>query len=376
MAPVQHLRRHLISHNLRKFVMHSGFNPRTRAKLRPQIDHTNLRSMSVFTPLAMTVFAILTVVSYFHDYIKPYFLLYFFTLIGCMACMVLLHYGRHNRRCLNASMMLMIMVQLVFGALSGTVYAADGAATVYVALLFVVPLLFCIRPIYTLLLVLSADALFIPLCLMTKSGVLCVNDIANVCVFSLVSFVIAVLINTHKFKEFMMQYELHLARKREVERNKMLAFLCNNDALTGMANFYSYKMLCRTFDDRHQPRPVGVVFADLNRLKHVNDTEGHDAGNAYICAFADKLRTAFADCRCFRISGDEFMVLNFVEEEHHFLQRAEAFAQLIKSDAIPTASLGYVFGTSDRLEQLTREAEERMYQDKQQFYVRFPKFKR
>lgn len=48
--------------------MHSGFNPRTRAKLRPQIDHTNLRSMSVFTPLAMTVFAILTVVSYFYDY--------------------------------------------------------------------------------------------------------------------------------------------------------------------------------------------------------------------------------------------------------------------------------------------------------------------
>lgn len=173
-----------------------------------------------------------------------------------------------------------------------------------------------------------------------------------------------------------MEYELHLARKREVERNKMLTFLCNNDAMTGMANFYSYKMLCRTFDDRHQPRPVGVIFADLNRLKHVNDNEGHDAGNAYICGFADKLRSAFTDCKCFRISGDEFMVLSFVEEEHHFVQRAEAFEQLIKSDAIPTASVGYVFGTSDRLEQLTRQAEERMYNDKQEFYLRFPKYKR
>ena len=370
------MRRHLISHNLSKFVMHSGFNPRTRAKLRPQIDHSNLRSMSVFTPLAMTVFAILTVASYFHDYIRPYTTLYLFTLLGCTACYVLLRIGRHHRRYLNASIVLMVMVQLLFGALSGTVYATDVAATEYVALLFVVPLLFCIRPIYTLLMVVCADALFIPLCLLTKSGVLCVSDIANVCVFSLVSFVIAVLTNTHKTKQFMMEYELHLARKREVERNKTLAFMCNNDTLTGMANFYSYKMLCRTFDDRHQPRPVGVIFADLNRLKHVNDTQGHDAGNDYICTFADKLRTAFADCKCFRISGDEFMVMHFAEEEHHFLQRAEAFNQLIKADTIPTASVGYVFGTSDRLEQLTREAEERMYRDKQAFYVRYPEFKR
>ncbi len=370
------MRRHLISHHLRKFVMHSGFNPRTRAKLRPQIDHSNLRSMSVFTPLAMTVFAILTVASFFLDYIKSNTLLYLFTLVGCGACEVLLHFGKKNRRYLNGSIVLMIMVQLLFGALAGTVYAPHVAATEYVALIFVVPLLFCIRPIYTLLLVVGADVLFIPLCLMCKSGELCFSDIANVCVFSLVSLVIAVLTNTHRIKQFMMEYELHLARRREVERNNMLHFLCNNDTLTGMANFYSFKMLCRRFDDRHQPRPVGVIFADLNRLKHVNDTQGHDAGNAYICAFADRLRAAFVECQSFRLSGDEFMVLSFVEEEQHFLQRAEAFCQLIKADDVPTASVGYVFGTSDRLEQLTREAEERMYQDKQAFYLRFPKFKR
>lgn len=370
------MRRHLISHNLRKFVMHSGFNPRTRAKLRPQIDLSNLRSMSVFTPLAMTVFAILTVASYLIAYMRPTLPLYFFTLIGCLACQVLLHFGKHSRYYLNASIVLMILVQLVFGALAGTVFDMGEEATVYVSLLFLVPLLFCIRPIFILLLLVSANALFIPLCLMTKSGMVCFTDITNACVFSLVSFVIAVINNAHKTKEFMMQYELHLARQREVVRNKQLAFLCNNDAMTGLANFYSFKMLCHTFDDRHQLRPVGVVFADLNRLKHVNDTEGHDAGNTYICSFADKLRSAFADCRCFRISGDEFMVLSFEEEERHFLQRAEAFSQQIKSDAIPTASVGYVFGTSDRLEQLTREAEERMYQDKQEFYHRFPKFKR
>lgn len=361
-----------------RFIFHSGFNPKTLKKLRPQIDHDNLLSMRIFTPLAITAFAALTVFSYFYDYLTRFMPLYVFALVGSIVSALLLQRGKHDRsrKVMAISITMMILVMLIFASLMGTVVDPHSSATVYVALLFSLPILLCLPPINIFLLIFTADALFIPLCLMYKTGDIQHNDIINVVVFSIMSLMVGVMINTHRIKRFILEYELHLAREREVERNKMLQYVCGNDTLTGMLNFFSFKSLISTFDDKHEPCNVGVMFADLNRLKHVNDTLGHDAGNAYICGFADKVKAAFSDCKCFRVSGDEFIILNFAEEEHHFLQRAEAFERKIKSDEIPTASFGYVFGTTSRLEQLTKEAEDRMYADKKAFYVRFPQFKR
>jgi diguanylate cyclase (GGDEF)-like protein len=53
-----------------------------------------------------------------------------------------------------------------------------------------------------------------------------------------------------------------------------------------------------------------VIFIDINNLKPVNDTFGHDAGDWLLREFADRLRTAFGpDALIGRIGGDEFAVL-------------------------------------------------------------------
>ena len=78
-----------------------------------------------------------------------------------------------------------------------------------------------------------------------------------------------------------------------------------------------------------QKNPVGVIFADINRLKYVNDTEGHEAGNVYIRTFADKLKKAFYDWNCYRVSGDEFIVVYSGEDEEGFYQRKKEFEELI-----------------------------------------------
>lgn len=60
---------------------------------------------------------------------------------------------------------------------------------------------------------------------------------------------------------------------------------------------------------RH-PQPVAVLFIDLDRLKQVNDTYGHAAGDDMIRCFAEQLRTSVRPCDAVaRFGGDEFVVL-------------------------------------------------------------------
>ena len=57
------------------------------------------------------------------------------------------------------------------------------------------------------------------------------------------------------------------------------------------------------------PKTMGIAFADLNGLKAVNDTEGHDAGDRLLIRAAAMLKIAFSDHDIYRAGGDEFVVL-------------------------------------------------------------------
>lgn len=96
-----------------------------------------------------------------------------------------------------------------------------------------------------------------------------------------------------------------------VARIERLAF---QDPLTGLANR-------RAVDDRLEldfgpagdlPHPVSVVLADINRLKQINDSFGHEAGDRAITAVADAVSRASGlvpGSLAARIGGDEFCVV-------------------------------------------------------------------
>ena len=56
--------------------------------------------------------------------------------------------------------------------------------------------------------------------------------------------------------------------------------------------------------------PISIISADLDGLKVVNDTLGHQAGDELLKLFANILKSTQADDECiFRIGGDEFLVI-------------------------------------------------------------------
>ena len=97
---------------------------------------------------------------------------------------------------------------------------------------------------------------------------------------------------------------------RRLEAN--LAAQALRDPLTGLANRRLFNELLEADLARTQRggQPLAVAFLDLDDLKEINDTYGHDAGDKVLCAMANRLQSVVrgADVVA-RLGGDEFAIV-------------------------------------------------------------------
>ena len=89
--------------------------------------------------------------------------------------------------------------------------------------------------------------------------------------------------------------------------------LANIDAMTGVKNRHAFleaeTNIDRKIADRRQP-PFAIVFLDVNDLKKINDTKGHQAGDQYLRDACAIICGVFSHSPVFRIGGDEFAVIS------------------------------------------------------------------
>ncbi len=99
-----------------------------------------------------------------------------------------------------------------------------------------------------------------------------------------------------------------LATKEQV--NAMSA-LANKDALTGVGNRNAYEQEIKRMDWQIADGKAcfGIVMIDLNYLKRINDTYGHEHGNFALKKCCGLICETFENAPVFRIGGDEFVVL-------------------------------------------------------------------
>jgi diguanylate cyclase (GGDEF)-like protein/PAS domain S-box-containing protein len=86
----------------------------------------------------------------------------------------------------------------------------------------------------------------------------------------------------------------------------------NHDVLTQLPNraFLQQRLDQQIRDTNSGKSSFGVLLLDLDNFKRVNDTLGHDAGDALLCCFSDQLRAAARpDDFIARLGGDEFAVV-------------------------------------------------------------------
>lgn len=89
-----------------------------------------------------------------------------------------------------------------------------------------------------------------------------------------------------------------------------LAEQAHLDPLTGVRNRRAFQALLESAEGLPAGGRGALAMIDLDHLKEINDTAGHGAGDAAICAAAEAIRRLLRDSdRLFRWGGDEFLAL-------------------------------------------------------------------
>jgi diguanylate cyclase (GGDEF)-like protein len=172
-----------------------------------------------------------------------------------------------------------------------------------------------------------------------------------------------------------MTAELRSTNRELAAANEEVRRLAITDALTGCYNRRFFDQIERREIQRHQRylSPLSVVFVDVNRFKKLNDTLGHDVGDAVLRAIgALLLRHVRTSDYVIRWGGDEFMLMltcTFEQAGHKADELKAAFAADPDTADLPGGvglSIGVAQMAADAttLAETIRSADERMYEDK------------
>ncbi|MER2151575.1 MAG: GGDEF domain-containing protein [Candidatus Limivicinus sp.] len=110
-------------------------------------------------------------------------------------------------------------------------------------------------------------------------------------------------------------YDIDVQVRQEEEYGRRLAQAKKEayiDALTGVKNRHAYleaeAHMDRQIRERSQS-PFAIVMLDINDLKKINDTAGHQAGDQYLRDACKTICDTFKHSPVFRVGGDEFAVI-------------------------------------------------------------------
>ena len=123
-----------------------------------------------------------------------------------------------------------------------------------------------------------------------------------------------------------------------------------------------------------------IAMIDLNNLKYINDTFGHEAGDIYIKGSCEIVTRTFTHSPLYRVGGDEFVVVLMGEDYRNrdeLVSRVrEDFIKSYQNKRVPpperySASVGIaVYAEGDTVDTVFKRADQAMYAEKMLFKMK------
>lgn len=187
----------------------------------------------------------------------------------------------------------------------------------------------------------------------------------------------ALLKNVIDAKEYMGRFKAAKSEvsdmKIQVEKISETAYL---DGLTGVNNKAAYMEDTKEIIEAIEKGTAhfAIIMIDLNNLKKVNDTYGHEKGDAYIIGAGKMLSDIFGSDSLYRFGGDEFVVLlrgeKYGERNRLYEMAEKRFEEQSKNESIDpwerfSGACGMAeYERGDSIESVFKRADGIMYENK------------
>lgn len=161
-------------------------------------------------------------------------------------------------------------------------------------------------------------------------------------------------------------------RKRDLQSAKRIARL---DSLTGIRNKNAFIEYAKSIDQKlgseTKKMAFGIVVCDINNLKVINDTRGHNFGDEAIQSTSRMICSTFKHSPVFRIGGDEFVVVldrdDYTRRDQLLLNLREESSANKRSRSGPVVASGlaiYDPDTDNSFNDVFKRADTQMYENK------------
>ena len=159
-------------------------------------------------------------------------------------------------------------------------------------------------------------------------------------------------------------FSMALYNKNYLNRTKLIA---TTDSLTGAFNRVAYKNDLLVLEQEDNTN-VACLYVDVNELHLINNKYGHTVGDEMLIYIANTLKDVFYGHNVYRMGGDEFLVFckNITPDAiKDKIEQLNAELSLRKYHV----AIGVSFRAQNiYVEEMVREAEVRMYEEKAEFY--------
>ena len=169
---------------------------------------------------------------------------------------------------------------------------------------------------------------------------------------------------------------LEEALGREASQREELGFtrhMAYTDSLTGVKTKNAYILAEEKINKRignGEVEKLGIAIFDLNDLKNINDTHGHNAGDQAIVNACHLVCEVFKHSPIYRVGGDEFVVILEGEDYDRRLSLIQEFNKRIETNiknegVVVSAGLAiYVKDEDKDLNSIFKKADANMYEHK------------
>lgn len=170
-------------------------------------------------------------------------------------------------------------------------------------------------------------------------------------------------------RKYLLESFIDIVERKRVEDE--LLFLSQHDALTGLYNRTYFEDALKRLDEEKNKNII-IISCDIDGLKLVNDTLGHDAGDCLLIASAQIIQSTVGVEVAARMGGDEFSLILSQGNENIAEKICEQIQMQVRNyngenNGIPLSiSLGYGVNGNEYtpMSELLKEADNNMYREK------------